>query len=91
MKLSSQMIKARLQAQSTLFKLSQLLIAQCHIVKYLDGYHLISLASRDVNHIQDAMSFLEEKQRFFKLLPCYKGQGGLIQLQEHDRNLVYSR
>ena len=90
MKLSTQMIKACLQAQRTLFKLPQLLVAQGHIVKYLDSYHLISLASRDVNHIQDAMSFLEQKQRFFKLLSCYKGQGGLVQLQEHDGNLVYS-
>ena len=46
-----EVFQAGLQAKRTLFKLPLLLIAEGHIVENLNGYHLITLALRNIYHV----------------------------------------
>lgn len=63
------MVERCLEAECTLLELSLLLVTHGHIVKELKGYVLVATTGSQVDCIEDSMSFLEKKQRIFKLFP----------------------
>ncbi len=76
--LGAHVVQTGLQAERALVQLAQLLIAKGHIVIDLYGDHLVSLALRGVNNVENTLGFLEQEEGFFKLLSGDKGQGTLV-------------
>ena len=84
----SQLLETGLKTKRTLLKLTQFLVAHCHIVENLKSNKLVSFCSSQVYYIKNSMCFLEKEQCVLKLVFLNICKGTVVQFKQYKRDFI---
>ena len=87
--LTPKVIEGCFEAKSALLQLALLLVAHGHIVEKLKSNKLVSFTPRKIDHIENAVCFLQQEKCVIKLISTQIRHRTLIQLAQHHGYFVY--
>ena len=84
----AEVVEGLIYAAGTLLKHLHLLIAERHIVEHDEKMKLVAPASLEIYHVHDPVGLLKKVQGSLVLFTLDKAVCTVVQLGQHDRDLV---